>query len=1061
MLCMYREVHDLIPGHGWEVKSVEKTDDNEQSQQDDNNGDWVKDWVSRGSQDSINSKETSSKGDMDKVEKTPKVTNKESTTSHTSSNASNSTKELTRPYELQGRVSSAARLSRLELRKQQSSVGSDSNRLFHAHEKGLTITPSGSSRRTLMRMGLPMERGLQRLHAPLDKPLKDPTKENEQEDPNTMLLSSQTEANGNTTIEKTTFQKALAHMDERTIRRIEKEERKKQKEKLTLERSVTPRNGGGCISPFSMSILQHMFTSKQLSFKRSSSSYSRFDSFLNTPADTDTAMDDSTVGLDGINGDAADDIFRPSPRPSSTANRLKHLLVNAGFKSKMDDVVDDEHIVDAKDDDNADILSTSTNSVAALLSGGPSFRNVDMFRESSADKKVEKKKPKSNDDVEEKGSSSNDVPGTPTDIKNTHSDEEVEVSSAASDLGELPSQLPPLAGRSRSGMSQSSLTQQRRGTAIGIMKTSSSSGGSPMRRGKYERSVSWNHAVFEKEEEKLAMARRDSAISLLSDGISVISFPNLKRTAPLRSESMSSVASLTLRRGAPIRSDSVASISSILSPFPSIGLGRPVLSSTGGTSFTGSLPSLSRARPVRSESQITMLTTDLDDDDSLNSEDYVDVKPNQPNGAAWQSPLRRPPRNPSSSGGAKDDQAVFIRQASTNNYEGEGMEVEESPVVESVDKARKYRSMLSGSSFKSSKSSSSSRSLLSLDDSFVIRSISLSRHTSEILRSLSNEDLYSSHHLETINGTGPSSRVNDVSSVARVGADQVNCDESWDLDSTSYAAANTWNVTEDPYAEGYGAFNSLPFQILGTHANDTSCHPHVLSPPLMESLQMFMPETIAETNYFLKYSLVRDGAHLPSLLKTIRGTKHTLIAIETVEGEVFGSFTSSPWRKSWNYYGSGESFLWRMRRTRSEKDAQHSILDQAKLESELDVFYWAGTNDMVQYCTHDMIALGGGALNGDEGRDDQSDDQRNVSPPQSPGSIDKGGFGLCLESDLLYGTSSPCATFQSPPLSKSHADGSPFEILNIEVWTSTPCDSVEAAEDLEMKSLFLESYTRE
>lgn len=1043
---LYREVHDLIPGHGWEVKSVAKTDDNEHTQENDNNGDWVKDWVSRGSQDSINSKEA----DKNKVEKeTPKVTNKKSTTSHTSSNASNSTKELTRPYELQRRVSSAARLSRLELRKQQSSVGSDSNRLFQAHEKGLTITPSGSSRRTLMRMGLPMERGLQRLHAPLDKPL------NEQEDPNTMLLSSQTEANGNTTIEKTTFQKALAHMDERTIRKIEKEERKKQKEKLTLERSVTPHNGGGCISPFSMSILQHMFTSKQLSFKRSSSSYSRFDSFLNTPADTD--IDESTVGLDGINGDAADDIFRPSARPSSTANRLKHLLVNAGFKSKMDDVVDNDHIVDAEDDDNAEILSTSTNSVAALLSGGPSFRNVDMFRESSADKKVEKKKPKSNDDTEEKPSS-DDVPGTPTGVKKTHSDEEVEVSPAASDLGELPSQLPPLlAGRSRSGMSQSSLTQQRRGTAIGIMKTSSSSGGSPMRRGnKYERSVSWNHAVFEKEEEKLAMTRRDSAISLLSDGISVISFPNLKRAAPLRSESMSSVASLTLRPGRPVRSDSVASISSILSPFPSIGLGRPVLSSTGGTSFTGSLPSLSRARPVRSDSQVTMLTTDLDDD-SLNSEDYVDVKPNQPNGAAWQSPLR-PPRNPSSSGGTKDEQAVFIRQASTNNYEGEGMEVEESPVVESVDKARKYRSMLSGSSFKSSKSSSSSRPLLSLDDSFVIRNISISRHTLEILRSLSNEDLYSSHHLETINGTGSSSRRNEASSVARVGADQVNCDESWDLDSTSYAAANAWAVTEDPYVEGY---NSLPFQILGTSANDTSCHPHVLSPPLMESLAGFMPETIAETNYFLKYSLVRDGAHLPSLLKTIRGTKHTLIAIETVEGEVFGSFTSSPWRKSWNYYGSGESFLWRMRRTRSEKDAQHSILDQAKLESELDVFYWSASNDMVQYCTHDMIALGGGTLNGDEGRDDQSDDQRNVSPPQSPGSIDKGGFGLCLESDLLYGTSSPCATFQSPPLSKSHADGSPFEILNIEVWTMSQMDSVEAAENLEMKSLFLESYTRE
>ena len=40
----------------------------------------------------------------------------------------------------------------------------------------------------------------------------------------------------------------------------------------------------------------------------------------------------------------------------------------------------------------------------------------------------------------------------------------------------------------------------------------------------------------------------------------------------------------------------------------------------------------------------------------------------------------------------------------------------------------------------------------SLDDSFVVRNINFERHSSEILRSLSNEDLYSSHHVETLGG---------------------------------------------------------------------------------------------------------------------------------------------------------------------------------------------------------------------------------------------------------------------------------------------------------------------
>jgi hypothetical protein len=289
-----------------------------------------------------------------------------------------------------------------------------------------------------------------------------------------------------------------------------------------------------------------------------------------------------------------------------------------------------------------------------------------------------------------------------------------------------------------------------------------------------------------------------------------------------------------------------------------------------------------------------------------------------------------------------------------------------------------------------------------------------------------------------------------------VNGDLLNNDASWDLESSSsFGAANAWGVLEDEYAEG------IHFQILGTSANDTNCHPHVLSPPLMESLQNFFPPTVSENNFWLKYSLVRDGASLPSLLRQIRGTKHTVIAIETVEGEVFGSFTSSPWRRNWNYYGNGESFLWRMRRSRSEKDAQYSVLDQAKLESELDVFQWTGLNDLVQYCSHDMMAIGGGSIWEDD-RGDGPDEQRDL-PPQNPvfTKADKGGFGLAIDSELLRGTSSSCATFQSPPLSKSHPNGGPFEILNIEVWTLTPCASVREAENLEMTTLFLEGYNRE
>jgi hypothetical protein len=262
---------------------------------------------------------------------------------------------------------------------------------------------------------------------------------------------------------------------------------------------------------------------------------------------------------------------------------------------------------------------------------------------------------------------------------------------------------------------------------------------------------------------------------------------------------------------------------------------------------------------------------------------------------------------------------------------------------------------------------------------------------------------------------------------------------SWDMEEDSLKEHfNAWEALgEDPTA-GYGG--GLPFVILGTSANDETATPHVLSPPLMESLQYFFPYSLTESNFWMKFSLLRDGDSMHSLLQKIRGATHTIIAIETVDGEVFGSFQSAPWRKQWKYFGSGESFLWRMRKSRQTPCS--SIIDQAHMESELDVYPWSGENDCIQLCTSDRFAVGGGEV---------KDEKKAAEDYESPAY----GFGLSIEKDLLYGTSSHCATFSSPPLSLHHSDGSPFEIVNLEVWALTPCMTLEAAEKLELGQLFL------
>mmetsp|Transcript_13263 Transcript_13263/g.21371 ORF Transcript_13263/g.21371 Transcript_13263/m.21371 type:complete len:312 (-) Transcript_13263:290-1225(-) len=275
-----------------------------------------------------------------------------------------------------------------------------------------------------------------------------------------------------------------------------------------------------------------------------------------------------------------------------------------------------------------------------------------------------------------------------------------------------------------------------------------------------------------------------------------------------------------------------------------------------------------------------------------------------------------------------------------------------------------------------------------------------------------------------------------------------NSDASWDMNSEASGRFDAWNVIQDDYINGYGGGGTLGFAILGTCASDESAQPHVLSPPLMESLQAFMPYAKSGENFYLKYSMVRDGASLPTLLKRARGVQYSILALETIDGEVFGSFTAQPWRKNWNYFGTGESFLWRMRRSRLEKTG--GILEQAQRESEIDVYPYTGENRFIQLCTHDRLAVGGGmpASAGEKKLDDDVKEH-------------EWGFGLAIQSDLLQGSSSPCVTFGSPSLSNSHSDGSLFEIINVELWTLTPCLTVEEAEKLELGKLFLQRDSNE
>jgi len=253
--------------------------------------------------------------------------------------------------------------------------------------------------------------------------------------------------------------------------------------------------------------------------------------------------------------------------------------------------------------------------------------------------------------------------------------------------------------------------------------------------------------------------------------------------------------------------------------------------------------------------------------------------------------------------------------------------------------------------------------------------------------------------------------------------------DSWELIGDQYNSQEPSHISDDDTIteDGSQPLSSFVSENPGTTISIDNI-PSI--PLLLERLRHFLPHALSENNFWLKFSLINDGASLPTLLQKIKGARHCIIAVETLDGEVFGSFTSSPWEKQWGYFGSGEAFLWRLEDT-----------------SQVDVFPWSGQNNMVQFCDGKKVVVGGGDIDCN-----MSGRWPGANKPSNSASY---GFGLVIETDLQHGASNPCMTFNSPSLSKVHFDGSPFEISNIEVWAMTPCASVEEAKKLELRQSFL------
>ncbi|XP_019126143.2 nuclear receptor coactivator 7 isoform X2 [Larimichthys crocea] len=153
----------------------------------------------------------------------------------------------------------------------------------------------------------------------------------------------------------------------------------------------------------------------------------------------------------------------------------------------------------------------------------------------------------------------------------------------------------------------------------------------------------------------------------------------------------------------------------------------------------------------------------------------------------------------------------------------------------------------------------------------------------------------------------------------------------------------------------------------------------------IEKLACRLPARVQGYHWRLAYSTVKHGTSLKTLYRNLGDVDSpVLLVVKDMDSQIFGAFSTHPFRVSEYCYGTGETFLY-------------------SFCPEIKVYRWTGENSYFVKGNTDSLQMGGGG----------------------------GQLGLWLDAELYRGTTTKCATFNNQPLS-SQQD---FNIHSLEVWT--------------------------
>jgi hypothetical protein len=143
-----------------------------------------------------------------------------------------------------------------------------------------------------------------------------------------------------------------------------------------------------------------------------------------------------------------------------------------------------------------------------------------------------------------------------------------------------------------------------------------------------------------------------------------------------------------------------------------------------------------------------------------------------------------------------------------------------------------------------------------------------------------------------------------------------------------------------------------------------------------------LPNRFRGFPWFLVFQLSTDGSSYATFFQFTDGISPALLLVRNGRGDRFGCYSSDGFRNSRQYYGTGETFVFRM-------------------TPAFEMFGWTKVSEFFVSSCDDEIAVGGG-----------------------------GNSAIWIDRNMLNGFSEACPTFGSPALARERK----FKIVDIEVW---------------------------